>query len=93
MCRPVPARLSQASSSAPGEGSSPWLAGGVSVSLTCVAASLLLGRLFGFLSFTWSLGKSVLVLCRHALQVRLNSITQAPGLPEAGYAISNSVPP
>ncbi len=33
MCRAVPARLSQASSSAPGEGSSPWLAAGVSVSL------------------------------------------------------------
>ncbi len=60
--------------------------------LACVAASPLLGRLLGFLSFTLSLGKGVLVLSRHALQVRLNSMTQGPGLPEAGYAINNSVP-
>ena len=60
--------------------------------LACVAASPLLGRLLGFLSFTLSLGKGVLVLSRHALQGRLNSMTQGPGLPEAGYAINNSVP-
>ena len=49
--------------------------------LACVAASPLLGRLLGFLSFTLSLGEGVLVLSGHTLRVRLNSTTQGPGLP------------
>ena len=40
------------------------------VVLLCVAASALLGRLLGFLPFALSLGKGVLVLSCHALQIR-----------------------
>ena len=60
--------------------------------LACVAAKALLGRLLGFLAFTLSLGKGVLVLSRHALRTRLNWITQVRACWSQGYAISNSVP-